>query len=174
MKAFFCLCCKSYLLPNYCCKCRQESFISSCCWTKIKEEKDSEKDCAYSQGHWGGRGLRCWGRGRLWFLFAPFLIGFYFLQMTWSLVEPIVTCNSRVWIDVISKFRTIQPCWAFEAESTFVCTCSLSFNQRVWHLSFTWSWQELVPVKNGKPADDDDDSSDEDMESEEDEKVWSW
>ncbi|CAK9217861.1 unnamed protein product [Sphagnum troendelagicum] len=30
--------------------------------------------------------------------------------------------------------------------------------------------EELVPVKNGKPADDDDDSSDEDMESEEDEK----
>ncbi|KAH9571213.1 hypothetical protein CY35_02G082400 [Sphagnum magellanicum] len=30
--------------------------------------------------------------------------------------------------------------------------------------------EELVPVKNGKPADDNDDSSDEDMESEEDEK----
>jgi len=36
----------------------------------------------------------------------------------------------------------------------------------------TWLWQ-VVPVKNGKPADEDDDSADEDMDSEEDEKVWS-
>jgi hypothetical protein len=81
----------------------------------IEEEEDSDVEEEVDSG----------------FFLHLFLIVFYFLQMTWSLVEPIVTCNSGVWIDVISKFRTIQPCWAFEAESTFVCTCSLSFNQRV-------------------------------------------
>ncbi len=59
------------------------------------------------------------------------------------------------------------------SEMKSIGTCFFSYpSSKGFDIFLTWLFQ-VVPVKNGKPADEDDDSADEDMESEEDEKVWS-